>query len=78
MGLAPVENGVLCLTCGKTLSTMQSAKRHHTLVHATNKEDRKFMCQICHQTFAVQSYKDDHMRHQHGISKAMLKQRVIP
>jgi len=78
VGLIPVAEGVRCLTCGKTLSSMQSAKRHYTLVHATNKEDRKFSCDVCHQRFAVESYKDDHMRHQHGISKSMMKKRVMP
>ena len=37
IGLVPTSDGVRCLSCGKTLSTMSSAKRHYTLVHATNK-----------------------------------------
>ena len=57
---------------------MRSARRHFTLVHATDSEDRKFQCDVCHKTFAVESYKDDHMRHIHKISKSMMKSRVMP
>ena len=78
LGLVPVENGVKCLTCGKIVQTMKSARRHFALVHSTNKEDRKFICEICGQSFAVEGYKYDHIRHSHGITKAMLKNREMP
>jgi len=44
IGLVPTSDGVRCLSCGKTLSTMSSAKRHYTLVHATNKEMTENTC----------------------------------
>ena len=78
VGLVPVENGVKCLTCGKIVQSMRSARRHFSLVHSTNREDRKFVCDVCGQAFAVEGYKFDHMRHMHGITKGMLKNRVIP
>ena len=79
IGLVPTEDGsVRCLTCGKTVSSMRSARRHYHLVHSTNKEDRQLCCQICHKTFAVESYLDDHMRRTHKITKSMLKNRVMP
>ena len=79
IGLVPMEDGsVRCLTCGKSVSTMRSARRHYHLVHSTNKEDRQLCCQICHKTFAVESYLDDHMRRTHKITKSMMKNRVMP
>merc|ERR1719362_2016761 len=74
IGLVPMEDGsVRCLTCGKSVSTMRSARRHYHLVHSTNKQDS----QICHKTFAVESYLDDHMRRTHKITKSMMKNRVL-
>ena len=79
VGLVPLANGtVQCLTCGKTLATIQSAKRHYKLVHATDMSDKRYQCEICHSTFAVESYKNDHMRVIHGITQTMLKNRVMP
>ena len=79
VGLVPFEDGtVKCLTCGKTVSSMRSARRHYTLVHATDRSDRRYKCQICHVDFAVESYRDDHMRVRHGITKSMMKNRVMP
>ena len=78
VGLVPMEDGMVrCLTCGKSLASMPSARRHYNLVHANNKDDR-ISCQMCHRTFAAESYVDDHMRRVHGISKKMLKNRVLP
>jgi uncharacterized protein with PIN domain len=78
VGLVPMEDGMVrCLTCGKSLASMPSARRHYSLVHANNKDDR-ISCQMCHRTFAAESYVDDHMRRVHGISKKMLKNRVLP
>ena len=77
VGLVPMADGsVQCLTCGKTLSSMPSAKRHYSLVHEKNME--RVSCQICPRTFAAESYVDDHMRRSHGITKKMLKNRVMP
>jgi len=77
VGLVPMSDGsVQCLTCGKTLSSMPSAKRHYNLVHEKNME--RVSCQICPRTFAAESYVDDHMRRSHGITKKMLKNRVMP
>ena len=74
-----MEDGMVrCLTCGKSLASMRSARRHYHLVHSTNKEDRQLCCQICHKTFAVESYLDDHMRRTHKITKSMMKNRVMP
>ena len=78
VGLVPMADGsVQCLTCGKTLSSMPSAKRHYNLVHEKNPENR-VSCPICSRTFAAESYVDDHMRRSHGITKKMLKNRVMP
>ena len=57
---------------------MRSAKRHYNIVHATDKNDKKFKCPVCYRGFAVESYKVDHMRHIHGISKQMLKNKIMP
>lgn len=79
VGLVPMSDGsVQCLTCGKSLSTMGSAKRHYQLVHVIDKSDKRFKCEICHKAFSVESYKTDHIRVKHGISKAMMKNRVMP
>ena len=51
-----------------TFSSIPSAKRHMERVS----------CQICPRTFAAESYVDDHMRRSHGITKKMLKNRVMP
>ena len=78
VGLVQLKNGVKCLTCGRILSKMNSARRHFRIMHATDKEDRKFQCDFCPKTFTVECYKNDHMRASHGISQTMMKNRVIP
>ena len=78
IGLVPVPEGVKCLTCGKILSNLQNARRHYKIIHATDKNDKKFKCPICHRGFAVESYKVDHMRCMHGITKTMLQNKIMP
>ena len=63
---------VQCSTCGKTLSTMQSARRHYNLIHAKDTIDMA-TCPICQKQFSGKSYVDDHMRKTHKISKKMWK-----
>lgn len=63
---------VQCSTCGKTLSTMQSARRHYHLIHAKDTIDMA-TCPICQKQFSGKSYADDHMRKTHKISKKMWK-----
>ena len=67
-----MANGVVqCVTCGKNLSSMRSGRRHYSLIHATKSENDRIMCQICHVTFAAESYLADHMRRKHGDYKSM-------
>ena len=73
IGLIPLVDGtVQCSTCGKTLSTMQSARRHYSLIHAKDTIDM-VKCPICQKPFAGTSYVDDHMRKTHKISKKLWK-----
>ena len=64
-----------CKFCQKQFNLRKVLNDHVTMVHT---DFVPYGCEICNQSFAVESYKDDHMRHQHGITKSMLKQRVIP
>lgn len=73
VGLIPMADGMVqCSTCGKTLSTMQSARRHYNLIHAKDTIDMA-TCPICQKQFSGTSYVDDHMRKTHKISKKMWK-----
>ena len=73
VGLIPMADGMVqCSTCGKTLSTMQSARRHYNLIHAKDTIDMA-TCPICQKQFSGKSYVDDHMRKTHKISKKMWK-----
>ena len=73
VGLIPMADGMVqCSTCGKTLSTMQSARRHYNLIHAKDTIDM-VKCPICQKPFAGTSYVDDHMRKTHKISKKLWK-----
>jgi len=75
MGLVPMADGVVkCLTCGKGLSTMGTAKRHYRLVHGD--KSKRMPCPICQRTFAAQSYVTDHMRKVHGITTSMMENKI--
>ena len=78
IGLVHVPEGVKCLSCGKVVASMRSAKRHYQIMHATDRNDRNFKCPVCAQDFAVASYLSDHMRKVHRISQTMLKTKVMP
>ena len=43
--------------CGKTVSSLFSLRRHHTLVHT---KTRKYRCPTCHKEFALKQYLDEH------------------
>ena len=66
--------GKSCDDCKKR----DAGQNFEKMINATNKNDRKFKCPVCHQMFAVEMYMENHMRQMHGITKAMMKNRVIP
>ena len=72
--LAPLESGkVACLTCGKTISSMQNAKRHFKLTHQLNQAVK---CRLCKAVFKNHTSRDTHQRKIHGLTPSMLRNAV--
>ena len=79
LGLVNLEDGTaMCLRCNKSFSSPAQAKIHFKEVHATDKNDRRFPCAICHKSFAVKRYLNNHIRSQHGLTSKLLHQSYVP
>jgi len=79
LGLVNLADGTaMCLRCNKSFSSPAQAKIHFKEVHATDKNDRKFPCAICHKSFAVKRYLNNHIRSQHGLTPKLLQQNYVP
>ena len=64
-----------CLKCLKQMTVKNSALRHYRNVHL---EPEKVSCKYCPKVFKHKESHVKHLNYVHGITKRMLKHRVIP
>ena len=75
-GLARTEDGrVTCLKCFQSFSSMSNGERHYKSKHM---ELAKVRCKFCPRIYKTIHSLNEHLRRTHGLSKKMLKNRVIP
>ena len=64
--IVALEDGrVTCLTCNKTLSSIDNAKRHYQLLHMRNRKVLNYECKECKRRFSVEEYLNTHIQHMH-------------
>ena len=78
LGLVNLDDGTaMCLKCNRSFTSAAQAKIHYKEIHCTDRNDKKFACAICHKSFAVKRYLNNHMRAQHGLTQFLMK-RMYP
>ena len=79
LGLVNLDDGTaLCLKCNRSFTSAAQAKIHFKEIHCTDRNDKKFACAICHKSFAVKRYLNNHMRAQHGLTQSLMKRNYVP
>ena len=77
LGVVQMDDGQgRCLVCPKSFCNIYKAKRHYTDVHC--KDGILMTCKLCNSKFSTQRYVDEHMKSNHGISKKMLANMIVP
>ena len=79
LGLVNLDDGsAMCLKCNRKFTSAAQAKIHFKEIHCTDRNDKKFACAICHKSFAVKRYLNNHMRAQHGLTQSLMKRNYVP
>ena len=79
LGLVNLDDGTaMCLKCNRSFTSAAQAKIHFKEIHCTDRNDKKFACAICHKSFAVKRYLNNHMRAQHGLTQSLMKRNYVP
>ena len=64
-GLVQVENGYMCITCGKIISNLYNGNRHVQEKHRSN---QRAQCKICKKFYKNIRHRNDHYKMTHGVS----------
>ena len=64
-GLYFVEDGVMCIQCGRILSTIHSGRRHIKETHQPNEQAQ---CGICKKIYKNERQRNNHYYTAHGVS----------
>ena len=64
------NGGVMCITCGKTLSSIGVGNRH---VRETHRPNQKAQCRICKKFYKNERQLNNHYKSVHGISGREMK-----
>ena len=67
------EGGVMCITCGKVLSTVTNGNRH---VREKHRPNQRAQCRICKKDFKHYRVLDNHYKINHGVSAKQMKNLV--
>lgn len=62
--------GVMCLTCGKTLSTLSIGNRH---VRESHRPTQKAICRICQRIYKNGRVLNEHYKTTHGVSAKQMR-----
>ena len=77
LGVVQMDDGQgRCLVCSKSFCNIYKAKRHYKEVHCST--GVPVSCKLCSSQFSAQRYVDEHMKRNHGISKKMLANMIVP
>ena len=64
------NGGVMCITCGKSLSSIGVGNRH---VRETHRPNQKAQCRICKKFYKNERQLNNHYKSVHGISGREMK-----
>ena len=64
------NGGVMCLTCGKTLSTLSIGNRH---VRESHRPTQKAICRICQKIYKNGRVLNEHYKTNHGVSARQMR-----
>ena len=64
------EGGVMCITCGKYLSSIGIGNRH---VRETHRPNQKAQCKICKRFYKNERQRNDHYKTSHGVTARQMR-----
>ena len=64
------QGGVMCITCGKVLTTVSTGNRHVREKHRPNQQAQ---CRICKQSYKNDRVLGNHYKMAHGVSAKQMK-----
>jgi len=71
-GVQAMENGAVCLSCGKTFKSMGNATRHYKEKHLTA-PGQNYKCLICGKAYSLARNRNEHMAIAHGYNPKKAK-----
>ena len=69
-GLVVLDQGVMCITCGKVLSSEAIGKRH---VKESHRPTQKVQCRICKRFYKNERARNEHYRTAHGVTAKQMQ-----